>query len=81
LCAEARKEFGHQAELTLEVRRDPEFDDPHLTLVISLPAYDNTLRPRIEKLREIIFERVPENSDGTLLVMSDFRLVNGQHGV
>lgn len=73
VCANTRTAFGDVAELRLEVVRDPEIDDPHLSLVVSLPAYDATVGARLDTVAEAFDERLGE-SEGTLLITSDFRI-------
>src|SRR5581483_2202030 len=54
LCRAARKEFGPDAELCLQINHDPEFIDPYLVLYVRLPQYRADMmhrRPKIESTR------------------------------
>jgi hypothetical protein len=80
VCLKTRSAFGEFAELRLEVVRDPEIDDPHLSLIVSLPTYDATVGPRLDAVSETFDERLGE-SDGTLIVTSDFRVLGCHNGL
>ena len=79
-CSEARKEFGEEAELTLDVYRDPEIDDHYLRLAVRLPSYDETIMARIEQVLQP-FEAELSNASGYLLVTTDFRPTRAKHVV
>ncbi|MBI1903022.1 MAG: hypothetical protein HYS13_18135 [Planctomycetia bacterium] len=71
VCADARREFGAEATLSLELYRDPEFPDEYLTLYVRLRDY----RPDIVKRLDAISERFAgkiDRSAGYLLVTTDF---------
>jgi hypothetical protein len=80
VCTETRSAFGEVAQLRLEVVRDPEIDDPHLSLIVSLPSYDAAVGPRLDAVSEAFDERLGE-SDGTLIITSDFRVLGCHNGL
>jgi hypothetical protein len=81
VCEQARREFGQDAELILEVYCDPEIDDRHLTLYVRLPAYENnTIIERMDRVTQP-FEDQLCSASGYLLVTTDFRLSGTKHGI
>src|SRR5438132_4433559 len=50
-CQHAHSEFGGQAELSLELYRDPEIADQYLTLYVRQQVYDRHVMARIEDVR------------------------------
>jgi hypothetical protein len=78
--AEARKEFGQEAELTLQVYRDPEIDDHYLRLNIRLPFYDESIMKRLDKVSQP-FDKELAKASGYLLVTTDFRIPETNNGV
>ncbi len=72
VCRDAAAEFGGQAELSLELYRDPEIEDRHLSLYVRLPAYDNTLMRRIDAFCARHEDRLCDQA-GTILVTTDYR--------
>jgi hypothetical protein len=81
ICAQARREFGQDAELILEVYCDPEIDDRHLSLYVRLPAYENnTISERLDRVTQP-FEDELCSASGYLLVTTDFRPSGTKHGV
>src|SRR5262245_4980384 len=80
ICERALSEFGERADLTLEVYRDPEFDDAYLTLCVQLPRYDATTTKRIDAVWEA-FEADLCKSTGWLIMTTDFRRKAPKHGV
>jgi hypothetical protein len=81
VCKQARCEFGQEAELILEVYRDPEIDDSHLALYIRLPAYEkNTIIARMDRVTQP-FEDELCSVSGYLLVTTDFRPSRATHGI
>jgi hypothetical protein len=80
VCEAARKEFGSEAELALELYRDPEIRDHYLTLYVRLDSYDGETMARIERV-SAPFERRLAQSSGYLLVTTDFRPTRGANGV
>src|SRR5205823_12750493 len=71
ICQSTRKEFGAQAELCLEVYRDPEIPERHLVLFVRLRSYDNETMERIYKITEA-FDRELSDSSGWFQVTLDF---------
>jgi hypothetical protein len=72
----ARQEFGDAAELTLTVNEDPEIDDPHLKMYVSLPKYGSDTMARIDKVREPLGEATA-NLEGYFHVTTDHRVIGG----
>ena len=79
MCRRARREFGKEGELTLQVYHDPEIDDHYLILYVRLPRYDGDARARIDGVWEH-FERQLCDLSGWIILSTDFRKVDG-HGV
>src|SRR5262245_20454421 len=80
VCEAARKEFGSEAELSLQLYRDPEVGDRYLTLYIRLDAYDGETMARIDRVSKK-FERRLERATGYLLLTTDFRPRRGANGL
>ena len=40
ICAQARQEFGQEADLEMFINHDPEIDDQHLTVLVRIPSYE-----------------------------------------
>jgi hypothetical protein len=72
ICRQIRDVLGHQAELSLEVYRDPECSDHYLTLFVRQRVYEPDLLARIEQVSSRFEEQLSERS-GWLLVTTDFR--------
>jgi hypothetical protein len=72
VCAEARREFGAEAELTLQLYRDPEIKDRHLSLYVRLPSYNDGVSGRLDRATEP-FEDELCNASGFLVVTTDFQ--------
>jgi hypothetical protein len=72
VCDATRHAFGPDAELSLELYRDPEADDRYLTLYVRLEKYDARILERIEAVR-LPFEDQLAQFSGHLLVTTDFR--------
>jgi hypothetical protein len=70
--AQVRHAFGPQAELSLELYRDPEIDDRYLTLYVRQETYDWRIMEKIEAESRQFNERL-EQVSGYLLVTTDFR--------
>ena len=80
LCAQARREFGTDAELILKVYRDPEINDQYLSLEVRLPSYDETIMDRIESVTQPFHEQLCQLS-GFFLVNTFFRRPRANHAV
>jgi hypothetical protein len=78
--AQARKEFGEDAQLTLRLYRDPEIDDRYLSLNVRLLSYDDHTMERIDRVSEPFDEQLC-NASGYLLVTTDFRAAEANHNV
>jgi hypothetical protein len=72
VCAEARNEFGSEAELTLQVVHDPEINNVHLTLYVRLPVYETTILERMDRVIENFNDELASAS-GFLLITTDLR--------
>ena|SRR2546422_2282271 len=72
VCAEARNEFGFEAELSLQVYHDPEIKTRHLTLYVRLPAYDTTILGRMDRVIEHFNDEL-STASGFLLITTDLR--------
>jgi hypothetical protein len=80
VCAQARKEFGPEAELKLQVYRDPEIDDCYLRLYVRLSSYDDASMARLARVSQP-FEEALARASGYLLVTTDFRPPRAKLGV
>lgn len=67
-----RGEFGPQAELTLQVTRDPEMHDEYLALFVRMNSYGPEMFTRLEKVMAT-HEQELSTQDGSLLITTDFR--------
>lgn len=72
ICRAARQEFGPQAELLLQVYRDPEIDDEYLALYVRLSFYGDDFLPRVRSISAAHEEQLFGIS-GDILVTTDFR--------
>lgn len=75
-----RCRFGDGAELVLTYYRDPEIDDPHLTLLVRQAPYAPDLLDQIDAVREP-FDHELDQSTGMLVVTTDYCSPRGSHGV
>jgi hypothetical protein len=80
ICAETREQFGPDAELSLELYRDPEFDDCYLTLYVRMNKYDGQVMAKIHAVRSKFADRLSA-INGYLLVTTDFRRPRGENAV
>jgi excisionase family DNA binding protein len=80
LCWQARVEFGPQADLTLELYRDPEIDDRCLILSVRLPRYDSNFMDRIQRVSRRFDDKIAPQS-GYILLTTDFRPAGGTDGI
>jgi len=68
----AAQRFGDRAQLSLELYRDPEIQDEHLTLYVRQAAYDDDLLTILDQIAEE--QRIdPSASSGWLQVTTDFQ--------
>jgi hypothetical protein len=78
VCAQLRQAFGPQAELSLELYRDPEIDDPYLTLYVREAKYGPEIMQKIDAVsRE--FNGKLEQVSGYLLLTTDFHRPTGNN--
>jgi len=68
----ARERFGPEAELSLEVYRDPECRDEYLTLYVRMHRYGTDMVAEIDALRSE-YEEAMADKGGWLLVTTDFQ--------
>jgi hypothetical protein len=80
VCAQARREFGGDAELILTLYKDPEINDRHLTIYVRLPVYDASITRRMDRVTEP-FEKELCSVSGFLLVATDFRAPGSPHAL
>ena len=68
----ARAQFGDTASYSLELYRDPDYDDEHLILYIRQYVYDDDFKSKLER---VWAEYGPEleGATGWLLVTTDYR--------
>jgi hypothetical protein len=72
VCRAARREFGSEPSLSLEVYCDPEIDDRHLVLYVRFRAYPPDTLRRIHSVSDAHENRLWDKS-GSILVTTDFR--------
>lgn len=70
-CSSAKKEFQRQAQLSLEVFKDPESDDKYLTLYVRQEQYDTNILERIENISEKYYESLG-GKRGWFIINTDF---------
>jgi hypothetical protein len=78
--AQTEQEFGNDAELTLELYRDPEIDDQYLTLYVRQATYDKRIMDRIETVRARYRDALSDKS-GWLHVTTDFCPPGTDHAI
>ena len=71
IAAALRERFGDGTELVLVNYRDPEFDDPHLTLLVRQAPYAPDLLDQLDAVRET-FDDELEQATGLLVLTTDF---------
>jgi hypothetical protein len=69
----AGRRFGEQAQLSLELYRDPEIEDEYITLYVRMVKYEAAIMDMIEKIRDEFAEDLAEMR-GWLLLTTDFQL-------
>jgi hypothetical protein len=72
LCEHVRAEFGSEAELALEIYRDPEIRDEYLTLYVRLAGYPPDMLERLDRAG-LAFQARLTRARGYLLLTTDFR--------
>ena len=80
ICQRLREEFGQDAELSLELYRDPEIEDRYLTLYVRQDRYDANIVERLDQLGEQFADDL-ERCTGDILLTTDFRPRRSQHAV
>jgi hypothetical protein len=71
-AVEAAKQHFPEAQLVLEVYRDPEIDDEYLALYVRLSRYDDTVMERIAAAEAEYLDRLAGKS-GWIQLTTDFR--------
>ena len=72
-CGEAQKEFTlTDAELSLELYRDPEIADEYIILYVRCDHYGFEIMERMERVSEIC-EPLLVGVDGRMVITTDFR--------
>lgn len=75
ICRGTKEVFGPEpdAQLVLELERDPEFGDKHLTLEVRLKSYDGgDIWEKIEKV-SVEYEKQMAGKSGWILITTDYR--------
>ena len=80
ICERVRAEFGRDAELSLELYRDPEIDDQYLSLEVRQGHYGADIIERLDRLSEQ-FANELERCTGDILLTTNFRAPRSQHAV
>ena len=71
ICQRVREEFGPDAELLLELYRDPEIDDRYLTLEVRQERYDSNIIERLDQISGEFADEL-EPCSGQILLTTDF---------
>jgi hypothetical protein len=71
VCQSARQALGDEAKLVLELTRDRESEDAHLSLVVRLPAYPPDTMERLQRIADAHDDLLCAAS-GSLVVTTDF---------
>jgi hypothetical protein len=80
ICNQVRQSLGQDAELSLELYRDPEFEDRYLTLYVRQRSYDAHIMDKIEAVSQRFNDKL-EKVSGYLLLTTDFRRPKVKHVV
>jgi hypothetical protein len=80
VCFLTRGCFPPTTELSLEVYRDPEVDDEHLSLYVRQRPYDKNLMTTLKAITATYLDELAFKS-GWLSVTTDFRFPRYQHAV
>jgi hypothetical protein len=80
IFAEARKAFGPETELSLELYRDREVDDRYLTLYVRQEAYQPGFFDKIERVSAIFNDSLTD-LPGYFLLTSDFHRPKTKNGI
>ena len=80
ICAEVRQTLGPDAELSLELYKDPEIDDRYLTLYVRQEKYEANILDRLEAVSDRFNAKLAEIS-GYFLLTTDFSRPRGGHAV
>ncbi len=80
VCGAVRKHFGADAELALEVYRDPEIDDEYLALIVRRADSGPDFMGEIEAVGQLLHRKLRRTS-GHLLITTDFRAPRGLNAV
>lgn len=71
VCQRVRDEFGQDAELSLELYRDPEIADQYLTLEVRQERYDSNIIDRLDQISGEFADEL-EPCSGQILLTTDF---------
>src|SRR5437867_10518796 len=71
ICQRVREEFGQDAELSLELYRDPEIDDRYLTLYVRQDRYDSNIVDRLDRISGEFADEL-EHCSVQILLTTDF---------
>jgi hypothetical protein len=78
--AKVRDAVGPEAELSLELRHDPEFEDRQLTLYVRKRRYEGDFLEQLHSLNDE-FNGQLEQMSGDFLVATDFAAPRGSHAL
>jgi hypothetical protein len=78
--AKVRNSVGPDAELSLELRHDPEFVDRQLTLYVRKRRYEGDFLEQLHSLNDEFNGRL-EQISGDFLVATDFAAPRGSHAL
>ena len=73
VCRQVRERLGPTVELSLELYKDPEFDDQYLMLYVRQNGYDLSIMDRIDAVPEELAPKL-DRVAGRLLITTDFCL-------
>ena len=72
ICQRVRDEFGNDAELSLELYRNPEIVDQYLTLAVRQARYDTNIVQRLDRISGEFADEL-EHCTEDILLTTDFR--------
>lgn len=67
-----REKFGENSQISVELYRDPEFDDQYISIYVRQDSYDDDILEQIEEVCSE-YEEALSDTSGWLLVTTDFK--------
>lgn len=67
-----KEKFGEGSQISVELYRDPEFDDEYVSIYVRQDSYDDDILDQIEEVCDE-YEEALTNTSGWLLVTTDFK--------